>query len=464
VPVSVSVSVSRPRPRTGIVAVAPHQWIALDPAPAILGTFPTPRGPLRLVAASELRLSFPLRGLVPGVPATGIADDLLTEIIGPITAAEAGPLGAGSYFGSKHLARLATLVELARRVGAPRPDLEATLTDGVIDALTRSGDDDTRWMAYDTTWGGVILEPAEFGSQDYNDHHFHYGYLVHAAAVVAEIDPTFADEHAPLVDLLVSDVLGDEDDPGFPERRAFNPYLGHSFASGFAPFADGNNQESSSEAVNAWWALARWGLVTGRSDLIDDAVAHLHVEAQAARVYWLGELGDDRPAGYAHEVAGIVWGGKIDFATWFDGRASAVIGIQLLPVNFGSLHRADAAAAQRRFDASADDLLWPDVSLMDLALAAPVEALAGLTDDIGVDDGNTLAFARYWAASLAVLGPPRADVAVDAPYGAAFGEGDRIVVVGVNPTSSPVEVGFRVDGEEIARLTLAAHGSAMAEV
>ena len=38
----------------------------------------------------------------------------------------------------------------------------------------------------------------------------------------------------------------------------FDPYRGHSWASGPSPFASGNNQESSSEAVAAWNGLALW--------------------------------------------------------------------------------------------------------------------------------------------------------------------------------------------------------------
>ena len=44
-------------------------------------------------------------------------------------------------------------------------------------------------------WGGIVPHPSEFGNADfYNDHHFQYGYLIAAAAAVAEVDPQELDE------------------------------------------------------------------------------------------------------------------------------------------------------------------------------------------------------------------------------------------------------------------------------
>ena len=99
---------------------------------------------------------------------------------------------------------------------------------------------------------------ASFGSDEMNDHHFHYGYLIYAAAMVAENDPTLADKIAPVVDLVVADIASATANGPFPQYRNFDPYAGHSWASGSSPFADGNNQESSSEAVNAWNAVGLW--------------------------------------------------------------------------------------------------------------------------------------------------------------------------------------------------------------
>jgi len=60
------------------------------------------------------------------------------------------------------------------------------------------------------------------------------------------------------------------DDPRFPFLAQLRiPYAGHSWACGHARFGDGNNQESSSEAMNAWCGLILWGTATGDTALRD---------------------------------------------------------------------------------------------------------------------------------------------------------------------------------------------------
>ena len=54
-------------------------------------------------------------------------------------------------------------------------------------------------MVYDTAWKGVVSSASyvqndsgvDFGNSYYNDHHFHYGYFIHAAAIIAYLDPTW---------------------------------------------------------------------------------------------------------------------------------------------------------------------------------------------------------------------------------------------------------------------------------
>jgi len=71
-----------------------------------------------------------------------------------------------------------------------------------------------------------------------------------------------------MVELLIREIASpDRNDPLFPFLRNFDPYAGHSWASGNAQFADGNNQESSSEAMNAWYGIILWGELTGNRRL-----------------------------------------------------------------------------------------------------------------------------------------------------------------------------------------------------
>ena len=81
------------------------------------------------------------------------------------------------------------------------------------------------------------------------------------------------------------------------------------------------------DSIAAWEAATRWGIVRGNDALVTYGVTHYAMEAATARMYWLGE-GLERPAGYAHTSAGIVWDAKIDYATWFDPKPESIIGIQ----------------------------------------------------------------------------------------------------------------------------------------
>jgi endo-1,3(4)-beta-glucanase len=456
---------------SSVIAVLPHQRALLgSDVKSVAGQYETARGRLTLVQADHLELTYPLPGLLPGVPQIPLTTANLSALQADLTSDLAAPNSedAGSYYGPKALARLATMLRIADRIGdsAAASAILAKLRPRVVDWLTYTGPADKHWLAYDTTWGGIIGHPSEFGNADfYNDHQFHYGYLIAAAAAVAEADPQFAAGYGAVVDLLVDDVSGADGGSAaaasFPPFRVFSPYEGHSIASGFATSADGDNQESSSEAVNAWAAIAQWGMVSGQPKVVDSAVSHYALEADGARTYWLGENGRLWPADYAHDTAGIVWGSKVDFATFFDGRPESVIGIELLPFTFASLYRTDAAAAAQR-SAVVDKAgggaprEWPDIFLMDDALADPAGALAKLTPSLSIEGGNSRAFTLYWLLTLNNLGRPRSDIFASTPYGFAFGKDGSLRLAAVNPTGSPITVTWHArDGHEVGSVRLA---------
>ena len=156
----------------------------------------------------------------------------------------------------------------------------------------------------------------------------------------------------------------------------FDAYAGHSWASGTAPFADGNNQESSSEAVTAWTGLALWAEASEqrdaghRGDL--DAVA-----ARPSRAGLLDQLRPVRPvyAGYGHKIVPLNWGGKRDYATWFSPEPAAMLGILVIPMSPASTYLGGRPRADRgqrgRGDRWQFDQKFGDYLLMYSALAGP---------------------------------------------------------------------------------------------
>ncbi len=82
-----------------------------------------------------------------------------------------------------------------------------------------------------------------------SDHHYHYGYFLRAAALIGRYDPLWLNTYIPVLKELLLDVAAfDNGASGYPQLRNFNPYYGHSWADGQA--YGGNNQESTSEAIN----------------------------------------------------------------------------------------------------------------------------------------------------------------------------------------------------------------------
>jgi endo-1,3(4)-beta-glucanase len=229
-------------------------------------------------------------------------------------------------------------------------------------------------FVFDSSWGGVVScgclfdgkvcknefpdcpsfsDPGlNFGNAFYNDMHFHYGYHIYAAAVVAHFDSEWGSEFFERVLLLVRSIANPTDDDGaFPKCRHKDWYQGHSWASGIVnpPFRNGRNQESSSEAIAAYESVALFGTVMAnifrtnssteqlRSALEVENIGRLltATEIRSTNRYWHVSL-DDKvkifPSEFTARVVGILWQAMAQFQTWFGSKPFLVYGIQLLPL------------------------------------------------------------------------------------------------------------------------------------
>jgi endoglucanase Acf2 len=123
----------------------------------------------------------------------------------------------------------------------------------------------THLFYYDPVWGTLIGYPSGFGSaRALNDHSLQYGYWIHTAAQIALNDPAWAapQRWGGMVNLLIDDIADSSGGRSFPTWRVFDPYAGHTWTSGNATFDDGNNLESSSEAIQAWAGVIEWAAAT----------------------------------------------------------------------------------------------------------------------------------------------------------------------------------------------------------
>jgi len=239
-------------------------------------------------------------------------------------------------------------------------------------------------FAYDSEWGGLVNcgcnydwghcdnvfpncpalnDPgANFGQGFYNDHHFHQGYHVYAASILASFDPVWGREYFEHVIGLIRDYANpSSSDPFFTKFRHKDWYLGSSWASGIAtlggnPYSNGRNQESSSEAIAAYEAIGMYGSImvdvwknydSQDSQRIENIERALNIrdvgriltatEVNAADRYWHvthSKNGHNSiyPDEYGQAAVGMLWNTMAQFQTWFGSIPFEVYGIQLLPI------------------------------------------------------------------------------------------------------------------------------------
>lgn len=176
------------------------------------------------------------------------------------------------YFSGKALSKFATLVFTVQEL-MHQPDLARLGLNELKSAFAKFATNQQIYpLVYDTVWGGVVSSGTyktgdcglDFGNACYNDHHFHYGYFIHAASIIAHLDPDWLRLNKDWVNMLVRDASNpNTQDSLFPFSRNFDWYHGHSFAKGLFESADGKDEESSSEDALFAYALKMWGRVTG---------------------------------------------------------------------------------------------------------------------------------------------------------------------------------------------------------
>ena len=265
---------------TTLAGMMPLHWKRSSQA---LGTYKTrsARGVIRFTPTGSFSYQLPYVGVLPLLPnQLGVGEDtrlraLVADFINE------GPAGwaskkADTYWSGKAYGRVAEVAAIARNLGmVSQADtliswLRLELQDW-FSASKAGVPDKTKYFAYERNWSTLLGFEESFGShQQLNDHHFHYGYFIRAAAEVCRVDASWcgASAYGPMIELLIRDFAAGRDDPMFPYLRNFDPANGFSWASGHANFALGNNNESTSEAANAYGAIVLYGLITDRKSVV----------------------------------------------------------------------------------------------------------------------------------------------------------------------------------------------------
>lgn len=172
-------------------------------------------------------------------------------------------------------------------------------------------------LVYDTVWKGVVSsgtyetgDPGlDFGNTLYNDHHFHYGYFVLAAAIIGRLDPAWVDANKAWVNTLIRDAANPvSNDEFFPFSRGFDWYHGHSWAKGLFESLDGKDQESTSEDSMFAYAIKMWGKTVGDASMEARGNLMLAILARSFDNYFLMKRSNvNQPRNFIdNKVTGIV--------------------------------------------------------------------------------------------------------------------------------------------------------------
>ncbi|KAA8546728.1 hypothetical protein F0562_003135 [Nyssa sinensis] len=114
--------------------------------------------------------------------------------------------------------------------------------------------------------------------------------------------------------------LGRRANSNYPQLRCFDLWKLHSWAGGLAEFADGRHQESTSQAVNAYYSAVLLELAYGDTHLVAIESTLSAMEIQSAQNWWHVREGDIMYAeDFTREnrMVGVLWANKRDNGLWF---------------------------------------------------------------------------------------------------------------------------------------------------
>lgn len=468
-----------------LLGLYPHQWFDNASVQGKLGpAYDTVRGQIKLLAASSFKTRYRYNGFVPYWP--GIAASPRLDQLKDLMKSDARNAnrmmrqgGESGYWIGKGLQRVAAIMAVAEQQGdrGARDDMLKKLEDRMEDWF--SGGSGRTYFTYDKSLGAVAAYPSEFFSvEQINDHHFWYGYWIRTAAEIALRDPAWAakDKWGGMVDLLVADIATPErGSDAFPFLRNFDPYEGHSWATGVGGVGEygalGNNQESSSEAVNAWAALILWAEVKGDKALRDLGVYMYTTEIQGVQNYVFDIHHIVLAPEYKNIEVSQVFGGAYKHNTWWTDEPRQIKGINLLPITTSSSYLSrDPAYLKRNMEALKAEMalyakygtkpsnpppddIWQDIFAEYTALADPAAGLVMWDRWGAVEVGDSRTHTLHWLLSLQSMGTPDLDVVADTPLYSVFrGAGGHKTYLAYNAGSEPIAVTFS-DGK---RLTVAA--------
>ncbi len=449
-----------------LIGLLPHQWdhLADDSPQPDKYTYTSVRGDIKTMSGNAFSVENTYRGILPNMPYLSNYSDSFNpgDLAQKIAQLENEGLATwtDSYNEGQVMNRLIQTARIADQTGniEGRDKIIATIKERLEDWLTAESSEVAFLFYYNSDWSALLGYPAGHGQDNnINDHHFHWGYFIHAAAFMEQFEPGWANEWGDMINLLVRDAASaNRNDDKFPYLRNFSPYAGHAWANGFATFPQGNDQESTSESMQFNSSLIHWGSITG-NDAIRDLGIYLYTTEQTAiDEYWFDvserNFKDDQQYGLVSRV----WGNSYDNGTFWTSDITASYVIEMYPMHGGSFYLGHNEAYVQKIwgelqqhtgilnNNDKNPNLWHDIIWKYLAFTDPEQAIAlydaktNRTLKFGVSDAHTY----HWLHAINAMGKIRPDITADYPIAVAFEKEGDMTYVAHNYTNNDITITY----------------------
>ena len=310
--------------------------------------YKTRRGEMLVAKGKTFQISWPFTGIIPLFPLPkddAFRKEVLAEFINRwgndlLQKSEASRQGGDTYWGGKSMLKTCQAFNMAWQLQLPiAKDLYKEAKRVVEDWLTYDpGEKAFYYARYPLPWSGLVGFNSSYGSEQFTDNHFHYGYLAMSAGLIGMHDPVWLKKYRPaLTEVVKQYAEWERDSLRYPRLRTFECWGGHSYAGGMSSGYDGNNQESSSEAVGSWAGMFFLGAALGDDEMLDTGAMGYAIETEAVHEYWNNAYGWKEPGqsnwspNYEPTICSVMRDRDMGAWTWFSGEPIHIYGIQWLP-------------------------------------------------------------------------------------------------------------------------------------
>ncbi len=490
-----------------IMVFLPHHWRDTESSFDYIddATYISLLGEMKAAEGNSFSLSYDYSGMPPFMPKPMDMSEAQMERLMAIIQ-ERADVSSG-YNGNtyaKGLGEESNMMLMARELEHPAySTLKENLKTELIDWLSFSEDEageKSYYFAEYPDYGAIIGFPPGYGSQGFNDLHFHNGYFIIGAARLMMVDEDFKEKYGAMVKLIARSYASwlryGEDDMKLPYLRNFDPYLGHSFAGGTGD-GGGNNQESTSEALNSWFGIYALGIALNDFEILEMGATGFLLEGKAADTYWF-DRHNDVPENYPCDYVGVLRTNNLSMSTFFSGDPAWAFGIQFVPADnfYNYVYDGDSAHYSFILNSMINDRNTMEYTLADdptiynfsesydiyenvkemgaylggyvlnsMQYYAPTSVISML-DSLYINEGDewrthvNCATNYYVSGSNCTYGRPAAGYYTDSPCSAVFHDKDgKLVYILYNPSDEAQDIHiYSPSGSLIESINVAAGG------